>query len=176
MRYRLILALLVVVGVLFLKAPVALAHFPAYDKSMTVVLHIDPDDQPLAGQPARLNFFYEDSQHKFNPQKCNCQVTISEQGKRIFKAQVPLSSPSPTGFGLIPYTFKQPDVYKIGLSGSPTAGGDFAPFNVSWNFRVPTDLSGYSDSNKYYIVIFVALALAVVGTIGYFIYKDLKEA
>lgn len=175
MKYKWAMALSVVLGAVVLNIPIALAHFPATDKTMTVTLHIDPGDQPIAGQPAVLNFIYDDQLGKFNSQKCDCKVTIYEQGKQLYSG---LSEPDSSGVfgGSVPYIFGKSDVYEINLAGTPKVNGNFVPFNVSWNIRVIQDKSASPSNEKYYIIGYIGLMVIGASLIGYFIYHDFKDA
>lgn len=166
---------MVLLGAFVFHIPLAFAHFPATDKAMTVILHVDPDDQPVANQPAKLNFIYEDQLGKFNNQKCDCRVTIYEQGQQLFSGLATSSSSNTIYGNSLPYIFKKPDVYAISLSGTPTAAGAFVPFKVSWNIRVEANLTSAPSSERYYIIGFISLMLIGAGTIGYFIYHDFKD-
>ena len=174
MKYTLGAAFLVILGTILLRAPVALAHFPATDKAMTVTLHIDPGDQPIAGQPAVLNFIYDDQLGKFTFQKCTCTVSIYEQGRQLFSGPSDADSTGVFGSSL-PYIFGKADVYTIDLSGAPKDSGDFVPFKVSWNIRVTPDPSAEPNHEVYYIIGFIGSAIVFAGIIGYFIYKDFKD-
>lgn len=116
MKYKWGAAVVVILSTVAVWLPVALAHFPATDKQMTVTLHVDPNDQPIAGQPAVLNFIYDDQQGKFNSQKCDCRVAIYDQGTQVFSG---LSDPDSTGVygGNLSYMFSKAGAYTINLSG-----------------------------------------------------------
>ncbi len=176
MKYKWAAALAVLLGAFVFHVPAAFAHFPATDKKMTVILHVDPDDQPVASQPAKVNFIYQDQLGKFNNQKCDCRVTIYEHGKQLFSGLATADKSSNVYGGSLPYTFKKPDVYAIGLSGTPKESGDFEPFKVSWNIRVEANLAASPNNEKFYIIGFIIIMLIIASTIGYLIYHDFKDA
>lgn len=178
-QWGIIAAFLVFVGVFVVHTPRVFAHFPATDKKMTVTLHIDPNDQAFAGQPTTLHFIYNDQLGKFSKQKCNCRVSIDEQGRQLFSAQTtPITGSSVYG-NYVTYTFPKPDVYSLNLSGNPKQTGDFVPFTVSWNVRVipsPNNPNNSSENTPFYIIGFVVLMLGLGSVIGYIIYKDFRDA
>ena len=171
-----IAAFLVFAGVFVIQTPLAYAHFPATDKKMTVTLHIDPDDQAVAGKPTILHFIYDDQLGKYSNQKCDCRVTINEQGHQIFSGPaLPITEPSVYGNYVQP-TFPKADVYALSLSGNPKEAGGFVPFKVSWNVRVEPDPNAKSNNTKFYIIGFICLMLALGSFIGYIIFKDFRDA
>lgn len=117
---------------------VTYAHFPATDGDMTVTLHVDPNDDPIPTKQANLYFLFDDTTHKFALSKCNCTVTILEQGNQLY--QKPLSAnigSAPSIWGArAPFVFPNRDVYQISLKGEPKTKNAFQPFSLQWNFRV----------------------------------------
>lgn len=149
------------------------AHFPRTDKSMTVTLHVDPNDDPIPGQQATLYFLFSDATKKFQLRNCTCAVSISEQGKQIYQ-QMPIEKrythPSIWGTS-IPYIFPKRDVYHIMLTGTPVHPNDFQPFTLSWDFRVDQypitspfdDVSGMVKIFLYIIGGIIGLSLLAYG-------------
>jgi hypothetical protein len=116
------------------------AHFPATDKEIYAILHVDPNDSPIPGEQANLYFLitFGKSIKTFYLNQCNCVVTVTEEGKQIFQQQIlDKNTPKNSIWGAnVPFVFPQRDVYHIALSGKPLPGYTFQPFTVSWNFRV----------------------------------------
>lgn len=122
----------------FIVPPIASAHFPATDKDIVVVLHVDPDDDPIPTQKAILNFEIVDNKEHFIPQKCNCTLRISEQGREIYITKLSATKyDKPTIWNIsVPFTFPKRDVYRITLTGTPKTPNLFQSFSVGWDFRV----------------------------------------
>lgn len=122
----------------FLLPPSVYAHFPATDKTITVILHVDPDDSPTPGQQAFLYFDFGDTTNRFKLENCLCTVLVSEENKIIYQQSlVEKTSKTPSIWGAsLPFVFPRRDVYKISLSGKPSIQNAFQPFSLSWNFRV----------------------------------------
>src|SRR5437773_8843060 len=77
--------LLVFLPFFFLLFPsVVNAHFLKIDGSIGAVLHVDPDDDPIAGEQASFFLSFKDKQHKFSPQNCTCTFSIQEQNQTIY--------------------------------------------------------------------------------------------
>jgi hypothetical protein len=116
----------------------AFAHFPSTDKNITVIFHVEPDDDPNPGNPATLFFDIQDLQKKFQYSNCDCTVTITRGGKKIFQKKLDvLKNAKPSIFGAsLSFTFPYRDIYYVKLSGKPSSSDNFQSFNVSWDFRV----------------------------------------
>ena len=126
---------------LFLFLPqMASAHFPAKDGEINAILHVDPNDSPIPGEQANLYFLIDYGSLKkiFYLNQCNCVVTITQEGKQIFRQQlIDKNNPNRSIWGAnVPFVFPERDVYHITLSGKPLPKYSFQPFTVSWNFRV----------------------------------------
>ena len=121
----------------FFLPPQASAHVLETDGNIGAVIHIDPDDDPIAGEQTGFFFEFKDKQNKFNSQHCECRFTILEGGRELY-AQ-PLfrdnTSPSLTSASVY-YTFPLKNIYKIQLTGKPTIPDTFQPFTLTYDIRV----------------------------------------
>jgi hypothetical protein len=112
MLRRLILALSLIV----LLVPVsASAHFLKTDNNIGVVLHIDPDDDPAAGEPTTLLFDTKDKEGKYQPTACDCQVVIQQDGKILDTVTATGTDAANTS---AVYTFPTVGVYQVFFQGS----------------------------------------------------------
>src|SRR6266404_1693029 len=123
----------------FILPQMVYAHFLAIDREINAILHVDPNDSPIPGEQANLYLLidYGGLKKIFYLNQCNCVVTISQEGKQIFKQQlIDKNNPNRSIWGAnIPFVFPERDVYHITLSGKPKKGFSFQSFTVSWNFR-----------------------------------------
>lgn len=122
----------------FFYAPyVAFAHVLKTSGSIGVVMHINPEDEPVARRESTLFFELKDKSNSFRPDTCDCNVEIREKGDIIYSQ--PLFQNATTANPLeasAKYTFPQKDVYTIILNGRPLHSGDFKPFSVQFAVRV----------------------------------------
>lgn len=113
------------------------AHILETNGNIGAVLHIDPDDDPIAGQQAGFFFEFKDKQNKFDPKLCDCTFIISEQGKQIFSQDLFASNSTPSlDNASVFYTFPKRDVYQVQVAGKPLAPNGFQPFTLTYNIRV----------------------------------------
>ena len=147
------------------------AHFPATDNDITVVLHVDPEDDPAAGQPTTLGFIFSDITNRFKLADCVCVLSITERGQELYySALTPPKNPKLSIYGdTLAFTFPRRDTYYIALSGLPDTPGNFQPFNLHWNFRVDqaaVKSSGPSFGSfvHYFIAVF-GILIAVGGAV-----------
>jgi hypothetical protein len=113
--------------------PSVLAHVLQTDGSIGAVLHLEPEDDPIIGQPAQFFFEFKDKDHKFSPKECECFVFVLQDGKEIYRQ--PLFDPVTldTSFS---YTFVQKGVYTIKVVGKPIVAHAFQPFSLTYDRRV----------------------------------------
>jgi len=124
-----ILALLLTLGI----PAIASAHVLKVDGDIGVVLHINPDDAPTTGDSTDYIFYFDDDTGKFSLSKCNCQVSIIENGNAIATKPLVITSSEVSENH---YTFMKPDVYDIRVSGTPKTSGAFQPFKLDYEVRV----------------------------------------
>lgn len=119
-----------------------LAHVLESSGSVGAVMHVSPDDDPIAGQQSDFYFEFKDKEDKFKPEDCNCIISISDSsGKEI--SNQPLFSGSNdvnSRSASFSFTFPQKDVYEIHISGKSNSG-QFSEFNLEYELRVERDLT-----------------------------------
>lgn len=109
----------------------ASAHVLQSDGNIGAVMHIDPDDDPIALQPAYFFFDFKDKTGKFTPVNCTCVFSIEEAGKQIYSQPILKSDNE-----LITFTFPQKDVYTVKVTGTPSPVDSFQPFTLKYDVRV----------------------------------------
>ena len=118
-------------------AQFASAHIYRTDGAITVLLHTNPDDDPIVGQPAMLLFQVSDTTNHFNASKCVCKITISNQDQQLFSGQLQGLGTAPSIYDLtIPFTFPVQAVYGIDVAGQPQTAGNFQSFQLHYDLRV----------------------------------------
>ncbi len=157
------------------------AHVLESSGSIGAVLHIDPEDDPIAGQPAGFFFDFKDKQNKFKPEKCDCTFVVLENGQQIYSQ--PLfqgnASPSLTSASVF-YTFPKKDVYQVQVKGKPLKPNDFEPFTLKFDIRVAREggqlSSSNSDSAASWIFFHLIHILGGVIIVGFLIFAVIKRS
>jgi hypothetical protein len=145
------LAMLVALGL----PAIASAHVLKVDGHIGAVLHINPDDNPTAGDSTGYVMSFEDDTGKFSLPKCNCAVSIIDNGKTL--ATGPLH-PSNDEASENHYTFQAPAVYTMRFTGSPKQPGTFQPFRLDYEVRVT---NGQLSAQAMPITLWVGLGMGI---------------
>jgi len=111
------------------------AHVLKTDDNIGGVLHIDPEDDPVAGEQATFFFEMKDKTNKFSAADCNCRVDVYENKNLIYSDAVTQGN-SPSSSVLFAYTFPQKDVYLVKLVGNPQTENSFQPFTLTYDILV----------------------------------------
>ncbi len=131
-----------------MKANIASAHVVQTDGSVSVLFHVDPDDDPVIGEQALLWFSVDDITSRFDPAQCDCRVSIirEESNEQLLNMPLLALTQGPSIFNYqIPFTFPEAGVYLIVITGSPKSANAFQPFTLQYDLRV-TRQKGSSPS------------------------------
>jgi len=158
------------------------AHFLATEGNIGAVLHVDPNDEPIAGDQASFFFEFKDKENKFKPQNCDCTFEIDENGKKIYTQPLFQNNTNPgLSNASVFYTFPQRDVYQIKVVGKPLTPNVFQPFILTWNFRIDQQsssqtVSTQNSSNFFstHLVHFLALGIFCIFFLVHFMQKIIK--
>lgn len=155
------------------------AHVLLTDGSIGAVLHIDPDDDPIALQQSSFFFDFKDKTGKFDPTQCDCQFVLFENGKQIYSQSLFASntSPSLTNASVF-YTFPKRDVYTLKIIGKPLTQSSFTPFTLSYDIRVSrigTTSSAPTDFISAHVIHLVGVGLIALFVIFAIIKQTFAE-
>ncbi len=115
----------------------ASAHVLAQSGSIEVMMHMNPDDQPVSGTATAFLFNFDDAQKKFDLADCNCQAEIIDGDTPLFLTTLTTNSGDHDLFtGIFSYTFSKRGLYTVKLRGEPKDGAAFSPFTTSFDIRV----------------------------------------
>ena len=125
--------------------PWAYAHITKSDGPMSVMLHTDPDDEPIGGTPTLFHVLFRTRDTNFSIENCDCLLYVGpyadkdlleKRGHQIAITPA-LKEKSGSRVYALPYTF--PDrkgVYAVIITGSPKEGSEFEPFRIEFSERV----------------------------------------
>lgn len=178
-----LLILFVSLTVFLLGPQATLAHVLKSSGSIGGVMHVTPDDDPIAKTPTDFFIEFKDKQSKFEAQNCDCKVQILQSGKQVYSG--PLfqygTEPSLTSASFT-FTFPEKDIYTIKISGSPLSNNSFQPFTLEYDLRVsresdqPTNLTVTKSNNLVdWIKNHVPHLVAISFVTGFFIFALLQK-
>ncbi len=112
------------------------AHVLKYDGSIGAVLHVNPEDDPIAGEVSNFFFEFKDKKNKFIPGNCDCVVKVIKDGSEVFTQNLfkDNSNPSLTNISFS-YTFPSLGIYSIVINGK-SKDGSFDSFSLKYDVRV----------------------------------------
>lgn len=113
------------------------AHVLESNNTVGAVMHITPNDNPVAGEESGFFFEFKDKENKFRPDNCTCTFSILQSGKEIYSQSLfqNTTDPSLTNVSIL-YTFPKKGTYLVKVTGEPTAVGIFEPFTLSYDIMV----------------------------------------
>lgn len=178
-RFGLIFGLLVLLG----GAYPAFAHVIVADGQISALLHVNPGDDPVAGEASTLLFEFMDRQHKFDVNACVCNLVIRDQGKELYNE--PMSAPFNGLIASAPFTFPQVDVYQLVVTGEPKTTGTFPKFQLNYDLRVERvtppwyrkilNPVGFSSVPSHHLVHIGGAGIFAAVVFGMIIWENLKK-
>ncbi len=113
------------------------AHMSQEEDEITIVMHAEPDDRPLANQETTLHFQIDDPSKEFKVSNCSCIVTVFRNGKKIMsKPATEVRDQKSLYSASTKIVFDQEGSYEVRLDGSPITTGEFHPLSAKFNLEV----------------------------------------
>jgi hypothetical protein len=131
------------------------AHMIKVSGDVGGTLHIEPNDNPQAGKPAKTWFALTRKGGKIiTLQECNCQLVVYAEPHS--PGEPPLLEPTLKPVSAERYqatpgteiTFPKPGAYQLALRGKPTAGASFKPFELKFDVIVASSSANLSQNNQ----------------------------
>lgn len=117
--------------------PMASAHVTKSDHGVNITMHINPDDDPIAGPQSMFLLKIDDKNNNFNLNNCICTARILENGKEIFATPISTNNISASLYDTIfAFPFPEKNTYQVIIDGKPITGEDFEPFSTTFDVRV----------------------------------------
>ena len=141
----------------------AFGHEIKDDRDISVILHTNPDDDPIVGQPAAVLFSVSDKNNKFDNSQCDCRVIISEHGTELLSTALYRVTDSSTIYAYtMPFTFPKKDVYTIAMIGNPKTANAFQSFRVEYDLRVDRGSMPGPSSKLIWVLGGIVIIIAVI--------------
>ncbi len=168
MRRTIVIVLVTLGTALFSRAS---AHEWQVRDGLLVLLHSDPDDSPVVGQPAQLYFYFkEHPTHPFDVRECLCRVKISGNAATVYDGPL---HPVPQGeFGAnvlaADVVFPEKGRYTAVLTAIPGERG-YEPFVLRYGIQVTRTSRAESVwGSPHSLHIAEAIFVALAGVILFF--------
>jgi hypothetical protein len=118
------------------------AHEYQYHGEVSVLLHSDPDDNPWAGEPARMYFFFKN----LPAETCDCTVAIFEGEEKITEEKPGVLNDASYGSNVLylDYAFPRLGVYRVTLEAKPEGA---EPFQLNYTMRIERDRRSWTEKN-----------------------------
>lgn len=157
---------------LFIPTQIAEAHVLKTDGAIGAVLHVNPEDDPIAQEESQLYFEFKDRNNTFSVNDCDCRVTVTANDKEIYREQLINDTFS--------FVFPEKNLYFVTLYGSPKDGSLFESFTLTYDIRVSretTKENGVPDTSflSQFTLIHYVLFLFLIVTIGTLVLKNLRS-
>lgn len=166
-----IIALSLLTG--FIIVPQVDAHVLRSDGTVGAVMHVTPEDDPIAGEPSDFYFEFKDTASRFSPEACNCVITIKKAGEEVYSQPLFINNSNPNlQNASFSYTFPEKNVYTVEISGKPKTNDSFTSFTLTYDLRVEREKTPEESQNtesfwdRYGIVV-VAMVIAILA-VGFF--------
>lgn len=121
------------------------AHVLKKDNGVAGVLHIVPDDNPIAGEPTKIGISFSNTQ-SFDLGSCNCNVMVQDAGRILQTKQLVPAQEGATLESAATLTFPSMKVYDIVVVGS-AKDGSFKDFKLVYSTRIASNTSGVQTSH-----------------------------
>ena len=144
------------------------AHVLKQDNGIAAVMHIEPDDNPLANQPIKIALSFASSQGGFNLAHCRCQAAIIQNTKQLQQVALKPALAGATLEAGATLTFPTAGVYDLNVTGAPT-DGSFSSFKLDYLLRVASPLSDHSvnSSSSSGVLLIGFGSVIILSMIGY---------
>ncbi len=175
-----------VLAILFISifASPVFAHVLKYDGSIGAVLHVNPEDDPIAGEISNFFFEFKDKNNKFLPENCDCKITILKEGQEVLSRNLFENNFSPSLDNIsFSYTFPALGIYTLNIDGK-SKDGSFNDFSLKYDIRVArlsesqdVVLTNQEDNwfLKHKLHIFIPSAIFILTLVGYVLTRKRKS-
>ncbi|AFY44006.1 hypothetical protein [Nostoc sp. PCC 7107] len=120
-----------------------LAHKVQVAADVGATLHLEPNDNPRAGEPTQAWFALTRKGGQTIPlAQCNCQLAVyaephtPSEPALLEPSLQPVAAERFQGIPGAEITFPKPGIYQLQLNGKPAKGASFQPFNLKFEVTV----------------------------------------
>ncbi len=139
----------------------AFAHELEQNNGISAVLHIQPDDNPIAGRKTILNISYGDSAKKFTLENCDCKISLVRNEKVLTTVKATPAHLHSTLESSAEIVFPSPGEYEIRASGRSN-NNTFPDFEIEFPVKISKNIKKDTINDGYKVLIFAAGTLLIV--------------
>lgn len=156
---------------------VAYAHVLKTDGNIGAVIHIDPEDDPIAGSPTNFYFEFKDREGRFKINDCDCKLSVLENGNELLSQPLVESDENnDSNSAIVSFTFPEKSVYVVRMSGSAKDGTSFQNFSLSYDIRVEREIAknnSVGEDDNYVLSHWIHFVIAAIaaGIVSLFIIR-----
>ena len=144
--------------------PVASAHVLDSNNGVSAILHIKPDDNPIAGKSVPINFLFSNDVGGFTLNNYHVQLRLLENSTIKYQSTIePLFFGSATE-GETLATFPDVGVYRVEVRGIPI-GKEVSPFTLVYTVRVAASATAKKGSGSTTLVL-SAMSIVILGMVA----------
>lgn len=161
---------------------VAWAHETKTIGSLSILLHMEPQDSPVVKEPAHLFFAFTDAKDEFNLKSCACRISILYKDQVIFEKNLESADQAyGSNVATLDVVFPQKGVYQLAVSGE-SPEGKWDQFSLTYDVRIereslqelPVNPVAKEGVLKSSYGMYAVYALGIVGFFG-IIYIGLRK-
>lgn len=156
---------------------ISYAHELQSSGPIHIIMHIEPDDNPISGKQSTLVFYVFDDQENFSGTHCDCNVSITMDGTNLLSKLINIGDKGFNHVGELPFSFPMLGYYQIHFSGKPIDGSNFQAFNL--NYGQDVSKAAYIDPtsapDRPFFIGSAVLLLAIMG-FALWVVREFKDA
>ncbi|MBU7583256.1 MAG: hypothetical protein KAF91_10175 [Nostoc sp. TH1S01] len=129
------------------------AHKVQVAADVGATLHLEPNDNPRAGEPTQAWFALTRKGGQTIPlAQCNCQLAVyaephtPSEPALLEPSLKPVSAERFQGIPGADITFPKPGIYQLQLNGKPAKGSNFKPFTLKFEVTVAAGTQSNTQS------------------------------
>jgi hypothetical protein len=125
-------------SILILAPAFSSAHEIKHVGTFDILLHRDPEDDPIARDPAQLYFSVTDSREKFKFADCDCRVAIRLGDQSLVDRKLTPEDEAPDwgeNVSRVEYVFPKRGLYVVTIEGA-SKSNFYEPFRLDYDVRV----------------------------------------
>lgn len=142
------------------------AHELEQDNGISAVLHIPPDDNPVAAKKTQINIAYGDKNKKFSLKKCSCTISVVRNEHVLSSVPARPALPGSSLDSAVEVVFPSKGQYEIRASGK-AIDNSFAEFQVEFPVKITQSSIDTKAKAAFAIMILAAGTILINIVIAY---------